>query len=173
MARAIHGEFQKADSIHFSDTLKYITSAGRIVYGGGGIMPDFFVPADTLGYSEYYSKITQKGLVYQFALDYADSKRGELSGMKNTGEFEKYLQKADVLKLFVAYAEKKGTKSNAADLKTSSEIIDTQIKAYIARNIIGEEGFYPIIMNIDKALLEAIEKSRIPIQQNLTGAVTK
>lgn len=173
MARAIHGEFQKADSIHFSDTLKYITSAGRIVYGGGGIMPDFFVPADTLGYSEYYSKITQKGLVYQFALDYADSKRGELSGMKNTGEFEKYLQKGDVLKLFVAYAEKKGTKSNAADLKTSSEIIDTQIKAYIARNIIGEEGFYPIIMNIDKALLEAIEKSRIPIQQNLTGAVTK
>ncbi|MBL7972746.1 MAG: S41 family peptidase [Prolixibacteraceae bacterium] len=173
MDRAIHGEFQKVDSIHFSDTLKYKTSAGRTVYGGGGIMPDFFVPADTAGYSEYYSKITQKGLVYQFALDYADSKRNELSDMRNTGEFEDYLQKAGVLKLFVAYAEKKGTKANAADLKTSSEIIDTQIKAYIARNIIGEVGFYPIIKNIDKALLEAIERSRVPIQQNLTGAVTK
>lgn len=173
MDRAIHGEFQKVDSIHFSDTLKYKTSAGRTVYGGGGIMPDFFVPADTAGYSEYYSKITQKGLVYQFALDYADSKRNELSDMRNTGEFENYLQKAGVLKLFVAYAEKKGTKANAADLKTSSEIIDTQIKAYIARNIIGEVGFYPIIKNIDKALLEAIERSRVPIQQNLTGAVTK
>ncbi len=173
MDRAIHGEFQKADSIHYSDTIKYKTLSGRIVHGGGGIMPDYFVPADTLGYSEYYSKITQKGLVYSFALDYADSNRKELSKLKGTTEFEAYFLKNDVLKLFITFAEKKGAKANSKDLKTSSTIIGYQIKAYIARNIIGEEGFYPIIRNIDKTLQEAIEKSRRPIQQNLTGAVTK
>jgi len=173
MDRAIHGEFQKADSIKYSDTVKYKTLSGRIVHGGGGIMPDLFVPADTLGYSPYYSKITQKGLVYQFALDFADSKRKELSNFTTVKEFEDYFQKTDILKLFVAFADKKGVKPKNGDLKTSSKIIDYQTKAYIARNIIGEEGFYPIIKNIDKTLLEAIEKSRIPIQQNFTSAVTK
>jgi len=173
MERAIHGEFQKADSIHFSDTLKYHTLKGRVVYGGGGIMPDFFVPADTSGYSNYYSKITQKGLIYQFALDYADSKRKELSKFTSSTDFENYFQKTDVLKLLVAFAEKKGLKSNSSDLKISSKIIDNQLKAYIARNIIGETGFYPIIKNIDKSLLEAIEKTKTPIQQKLTRAVTK
>ena len=173
MERAIHGEFQKADSIKYSDTVKYKTPSGRIVHGGGGIMPDYFVPADTSGYSEYYSKVTQKGLVYQFALDYADSNRKELSNFKTSAEFEGYFHKVNVLNLFVAFAEKKGVRINTTDLKTSSKIIDSQVKAYIARNIIGEKGFYPIIQNIDKTLLEAIEKIKLPIQQNLTSAVTK
>ncbi len=173
MERAIHGEFQKKDSIHYKDTVKYHTLSGRVVYGGGGIMPDFFVPADTVGYSPYYSKITQKGLVYQFALDYADKNRKELSTLTTTDEFEKQLDKSGVLNLFVAFAEKKGVKPSNPDLKTSSKIIDYQVKAYIARNILGEAGFYPIIMNIDKTLLEAIKDSKIPIQQKLAGAVTK
>jgi carboxyl-terminal processing protease len=173
MDRAIHGEFQKADSIKYADTVTYRTLSGRIVHGGGGVMPDYFVPADTLGYSPYYSKITQKGLVYQFALNYADSNRKELSKMTTTEQFDNYFQKTDILKMFVSFAEKKGVKPNNGDLKTSSKIIDYQTKAYIARNIIGEEGFYPIIKNIDKALLEAIDKSRIPVQENLTSAVTK
>jgi len=173
MERAIHGEFQKKDSIHLTDTVKYHTLSGRVVYGGGGIMPDYFVPADTSGYSPYFSKITQKGLVYQFALEYADKNRKELSALKTSGEFEKQLDKSNVLKLFVDYAEKKGIKPSASDLKTSSNIIDNQVKAYIARNIIGEVGFYPIIKNIDKTLLFAIEKSKIPMQQKLAGAVTK
>jgi len=173
MERAIHGEFQKVDSIKYSDTVKYKTLSGRIVHGGGGVMPDYFIPADTTGYTEYYSKVTQKGLVYQFALDYADSKRKELSSFKTSAEFETYFSNANVLNLFVGFAEKKGIKTNAAELKISSKIIDNQVKAYIARNIIGEKGFYPIIQNIDKTLLEAIEKIKLPIQQNLTSAVTK
>jgi carboxyl-terminal processing protease len=173
MERAIHGEFQKVDSIKYSDTVKYKTLSGRIVHGGGGIMPDYFVPADTTGYSEYYSKVTQKGLVYQFALDYADSNRKELSTFKTSTDFETYFRKVNVLNLFVAFAEKKGVKPNNANLKISSKIIENQVKAYIARNIIGEKGFYPIIQNIDKTLLEAIEKTKLPIQQNLTSAVTK
>ena len=147
--------------------------AGRTVYGGGGIMPDFFVAADTSGYSDYYSKITQKGLVYQFALDYADKNRKELSTLKTSNDFQDHFLKVDVLKLFVAFAENKGIKTNASGLKISSKIIDSQVKGYIARNIIGEKGFYPIIQNIDKTLIQAIAKSKLPIQQNLTSAVTK
>ena len=173
MERAIHGEFQKVDSIKYADTVKYKTLSGRIVHGGGGIMPDFFVPADTTGYSEYYSKVTQKGLVYQFALDYADSNRKELSSFKSAADFETYFGKVNILNLFTVFAEKKGVKTNPNDLKISSKIIDSQVKAYIARNIIGEKGFYPIIQSIDKTLLQAIEKTKLPIQQNLVGAVTK
>ena len=173
MDRAINGGFQKADSIEYSDTVKYSTLSGRIVRGGGGIMPDFFIPADTMGYSNYYSKVTQKGLVYQFALDYADSNRKVLSNLGKTSEFEKHFLHKDILRQFVAFAAQKGVTASNDDLKTSSTIIDNQVKAYIARNIIGEEGFYPIIKNIDKVLLEAIEKSKTPIPQNLTGAVTK
>ena len=173
MERAIHGEFQKVDSIKYADTVKYKTLSGRIVHGGGGIMPDYFVPADTSGYSEYYSKVTQKGLVYQFALDYADANRKELSTFKSAADFEKYFGNVNILNLFTVFAEKKGVKTNTTDLKVSSKIIDSQVKAYIARNIIGEKGFYPIIQNIDKTLLEAIKKTKLPIQQNLIGAVTK
>ncbi|OFX60648.1 MAG: peptidase S41 [Bacteroidetes bacterium GWB2_41_8] len=173
MERAIHGEFQQADSIQFSDSLKYTTTAGRTVYGGGGIMPDLFVPADTLGFSNYYSKITQKGLVYQFALDFADSNRKALSKMTTIPEFEKYFKNTDLLQQFVAYAAQKGVKASNGDLKTSSKIIDHQVKAYVARNILGEEGFYPMIKNIDNVLLQAIEKSKIPLQENSLGTVTK
>jgi len=169
MKNAINGEFKKSDRIKYSDTVKYNTLSGRILHGGGEIMPDYFVPADTTGYSDYYSKVTQKGLVYQFALDYADSKRKEFSSYKTSADFEAYFNRVNVLNLFVAFAEKKGIKSNAADLKVSSKIIENQVKAYIARNIIGEKGFYPIIQNIDKTLLQAIEKIKLPIQQNLTS----
>ncbi|MGE5393244.1 MAG: S41 family peptidase [Candidatus Saccharibacteria bacterium] len=173
MARAIHGEFQQPDSIKYSDTVKYTTLGGRIVHGGGGIMPDFFIPADTLGFSKYYNKISQKGLVYQFALDYADANRKTLSELHNSSEFEKYFRNKNLLPQFVAYASKKGVPVDDKDLKTSQQIIDNQLKAYIARNILGEEGFYPIIKNIDKVLLTAIEKAKQPINQKLTGAVTK
>lgn len=173
MQRAVHGEFQKVDSIKYADTVKYKTPSGRIVHGGGGVMPDYFVPADTTGYSDYFSKLTQKGLVYQFALDYADSNRKELSAYKTASEFDNYFRNVNVLNLFVAFAEKKGVKPNTADLKISMKIIDHQVKAYIARNIIGEKGFYPIIQNIDNTLLEAIAKSKLPIQQKLANAVTK
>ncbi|MBC8005774.1 MAG: S41 family peptidase [Verrucomicrobia bacterium] len=173
MARAIHGEFQVSDSIKYTDTVKYSTLGGRTVRGGGGIMPDFFIPADTLGFSKYYSKITQKGLVYQFALDYADANRKTLSTLDNIPELEKHFKNKDLLQQFVAFASKKGVPVDNRDLKTSSQIIDHQLKAYIARNIMGDEGFYPIIKNIDKVLLEAIEQSKVPIEQKLTGAVTK
>ena len=159
-----------ADSIHFADSLKYTTKSGRIVYGGGGIMPDFFVPLDTAGNSEYYNKISRKGLVYSFAYSYADEKRKILSDFTNADEFDNYLDKENVLEDFVKYAEEKGIPRDNKGLKTSGLIISSQLKAYIARNIIGEEGFYPIIQKIDNTLKRAIEISKQNLLvENITG----
>ncbi|WP_346862471.1 S41 family peptidase [uncultured Draconibacterium sp.] len=148
------------DSIHFVDSLRYETKGGRVVYGGGGIMPDFFVPADTTGNSEYFTSIFRKGLIYSFAYAYADTHRDELTKLTSADEFDTYLDKQNALSEFISYAEEKGVKKDREGLKISGEIINTQMKAYIARNIIGEEGFYPIIRKIDKTLLRAIEVSR-------------
>lgn len=149
-----------ADSIHFIDSLRYETKGGRVVYGGGGIMPDFFVPADTTGNSAYFTAIFRKGLIYSFAYSYADAHREELSKLTTVEEFETYLDKHKVLNEFVAHAAEKGIKKDSKGLRVSGNIINTQLKAYIARNILGEEGFYPIIRQIDKTLLRAIEVSR-------------
>ena len=149
-----------ADSIHFVDSLKYTTKGGRVVYGGGGIMPDFFVPVDTSGNSEYFNKIYRRGLIYTFAYAYADQHREELSAFTHAGEINAYLDKQNAMSEFVDYAEEKGIKEDAAGIRESGQIIKTQLKAYIARNIIGEEGFYPIIKQIDKTLLRAIDISR-------------
>ena len=156
MTRINRGEFQVADSIEFADSLKYKTKAGRTVYGGGGIMPDYFVPADTAGYSEYYAKVVQKALVYHFAFEFADKNRKHLNQLKTAVDFEKFLKDKNILKDFIKYASSKGIQEDKQDLKVSGKIIETQLKAYIARNIIGEEGFYPIIQKIDHTLKQAI-----------------
>ncbi len=167
--RYAHGEFEQKDSIHYSDTIKYYTRNKRVVYGGGGIMPDIFVPVDTTGISPYYMKMTQKGLVYQFAFDYSDQNREALGKLKSGKEFERYLKERNILKVFTEFAVKKGLPTEAVGLKTSGKIIEAQVIAYISRNIIGEEGFYSAISSIDAALIEALkalDKKDILVQSN-------
>ncbi len=159
-SRMQHGEFSSSDSIHFADSLKYQTKKGRTVYGGGGIMPDFFVPVDTTGRSTYFEKIYQKQLVYQFGFQYADQHRETLLKLGNALEIANYLDREKILDSFVNYAASRGVPADPGGLRQSGYIIGTQLKAYIARNILGEEGFYPIIQQIDKTLLKAIEITR-------------
>lgn len=155
--RYVHGEFEQKDSIHMADTAKYYTRLKRVVYGGGGIMPDIFIPADTTGNSSYLFKLMQKGLIYQYAFDYADKHREELSHLKTGAEFANLLRKRSVLNEFLQYAGKNGVPNDEAGIKASGKIIETQLMAYISRNIIGEEGFYSIISSIDNTLLEALK----------------
>jgi len=167
--RYAHGEFEQKDSIHYSDTLKYYTRMKRVVYGGGGIMPDLFVAADTTGFSPYYLKITQKGLVYQYAFDYSDKYRSELGKMKTGKEFESYLLQHKILSSFTDFATKKGIATDAKGLAISGKIIETQLMAYISRNIIGEVGFYSVISKLDPTLKEAIkafDKKDMLVQSN-------
>lgn len=155
--RYAHGELEQKDSIRYTDTHKYYTRNKRVVYGGGGIMPDLFVAADTSGMSPYYSKVVLKGLVYQYAFDFSDKNRAELGKLKTGKEFEDYLIKRNILSLFTEYSAKQGITADAKGLSTSGKIIEAQLMAYIARNIIGEVGFYSVISKIDATLLEAIK----------------
>lgn len=152
-----HGEFEQADSIHFSDSLKYKTPGGNIVYGGGGIMPDIFVPFDTSGFSKYFALVVNKRLTYDFAFDYSDKNRDKLSTYKTAKEINDYLEAQNIFNQFVKYAELKGVPKSTNGFENSTKIINTQIKAYIARNIIDNDGFYPIIMEVDNTFNKAME----------------
>ncbi len=154
--RYVNGEFEEKDSVPLLDSLKYYTSNGRVVYGGGGIMPDVFVAADTTGYSEYYTKLSRKGLEYQFCFEYTDTHRNLLSKFKTAQEISVYLDKEEILSQFVSFAASHGLPKDQQGLKISGNIINYQLKALIARNILDNEGFYPIIQEIDKTLIEGI-----------------
>lgn len=160
MARVHNGELLQSDSIHVNDSLKFYTKSGRLVYGGGGITPDIFVPVDTTGYSTYFMKLVQRGIIYQFAYAYADQHREVLSSFHTPDEIEDYLDKENVLQELIRYAGEKGIHYDKKDAKESEFIINTQTKAYIARNIIGDDGFYPIIRHIDNTLLRAVEVTK-------------
>ena len=153
--RYTHGEYEVSDSIHFSDSLKFTTPGGHIVYGGGGIMPDKFVPVDTSGVSPYFIKV--RSFIYRFALKYTENNREMLKKYLEPGEMEKYLDKQALLDQFVQFASSNGVKKDPAGLKISGAIIHTQIKAYIARNILDNKGFYPIWEEIDTTLKYAID----------------
>jgi len=156
-ARMIHGEMEYKDSIKFSDSLRYVTPGGKIVYGGGGIMPDIFVPVDTSGLTDYYARIRSLGLMYRFAFHYTDDHRSKLQQFTSAEDINNYLLDQDILSEFVSYAREKGVKPDYPQIKESEELIGTMVRAYIARNIIDNEGFYPIIKDLDKTLEVAID----------------
>lgn len=152
-----HGEFQVQDSIKFADSLLFHTAHGRVVYGGGGIMPDIFVPLDTSGISPYLTKVSNRNLIYRFSFDFTDRHRNEVKVLKDFESVNKYLNGFDLLKEFIAYADKKGVPANEKQIKHSKLILETQLKAVIARNLIDDEGFYPYIRQIDETLQKAID----------------
>lgn len=154
-ARIEHGELEVSDSIHFSDSLKYKTPGGKTVYGGGGIMPDLFVPVDTTGRSPYFLAV--RPLIYRFALKYTEDNRETLKKFTGSGEMEKYLNKQPLMSQFIDFASKNGVKKDQDGLKLSGSVINTQLKAYIARNILDNKGFYPIWKELDSTLKYAID----------------
>jgi carboxyl-terminal processing protease len=150
-----HKEFQVQDSIHFSDSLKFTTPQGKIVYGGGGIMPDKFVAVDTSGVSPYF--IRTKPLIYRFALKYTETNREELKKYATPEELRLYLDKQPILNQFVQFAAANQVREDKGGMKISGEVISTQIKAYIARNMMDNKGFYPIWQQLDNTLIYAID----------------
>jgi len=150
-----HGEFFDADSIDFADSLKYTTPEGDVVYGGGGIMPDFFVPVDTTHNSPLFSKVRNQGTIYNFAFHYADANRERLEKMDGPQAIAAYLEKRGIYREFLGYAYDNGISRDTRGVEKSREIIDTRVKAYIARNILNNEGFFPIIHHTDLTMQRA------------------
>jgi carboxyl-terminal processing protease len=155
IARDYRHEYAISDSIHFNDSLKFTTPAGRTVYGGGGIMPDKFVPVDTSGITPYLVKI--RPFIYQFALKYADSHRNILINFTDAKELEKHLDKQNLPAQFNDFVLKNKIKPDPEGLRISGNIIYVQLKGYIARNILDNKGSYPIWEQIDSTLKYAIK----------------
>ncbi len=155
--RFYHGEFDSADSIKQSTDNMYKTLLGRPVYGGGGIMPDIFIPRDTAGITSYYSLLLQNGVFNEFAFNYTDKNRKKLSKYKTYTELWNYLKTQSLVESIVQYAETKGIRRRPNLIARSSKTIDNLTQAYIVRNMFGDNGFYPIYLHRDPAVLKATE----------------
>ena len=154
-----HNEFFSADSIHFADSLKFTTPKGKVVYGGGGIMPDIFIPLDTTNMSKYYLEVSGRNILYRYTIEYADAHRRELNAAKSLKDLEHMFNAdKDMFNRFVSYAAKSGVKPNYKQIATSRKIMESQLRAYIARNSeFDSSAFYYFICPIDNALLTAIK----------------
>jgi carboxyl-terminal processing protease len=152
-----NGELQHPDSIHFPDSLKYITPGGKVVYGGGGIMPDVYVPIQTGKEYIYYNQLLNKGVFYQFAFDYTDNKREKLKATYTSVDayIHDFIVDNSLFEEFIAYAEKDGIKCDDAGLHSASSLIKTLLKAFIGREIYSDETFYPIYNQSDIIFLKA------------------
>ena len=159
------GEFLHADSIHFSDSLKYQTlSMKRTVYGGGGIMPDLFVPLDTTKYTNFHRKIVAQGVVNKVCLQFIDKNRDDLKKKFNT--FAKYKKEFEVdetlLKQLISVAEKSKIKVDTAQYELSKPLIKLQLKALIARDLWEMNEYYQIMDADNESLQKAIEILQTP-----------
>jgi carboxyl-terminal processing protease len=153
-----HGEFDNKDSIQFVDSLVFKTLKGRKVYGGGGIMPDIFIPRDTTLYSGYFNEISNLGYINQFAFRYADQNRQKLKNFKTNKELANYLTNQNILSQFTQFTVEKGIKPNQHDIAISKSIIEHRIKSIIIQNILGDKEFYPFYNQDDITILRAIEE---------------
>ncbi|MFN6943795.1 MAG: S41 family peptidase [Cytophagaceae bacterium] len=152
-----HGEFFHKDSIHFDDSLKYSTVAGRTVYGGGGIMPDIFVPRDTSMYTNYLAELFNKNIIREYTLDYFNANKQKLKSM----EFNDYLKNFQVtdkmLQDLIELGKRSDIKYKESEFNRSKEFIKTNVKAYIARSVWGNAGFFPVINNYDEVFQHAMK----------------
>ncbi len=156
--RYLHGEMSSKDSVKMPDSLKYKTLSGRVVYGNGGIMPDVFVPKDTLGYTPYYNRAMNEGYVYEYAFHYVDLNRQRLMQFKEWKGLYAYLEKQDILDKFVLYASEQGLKKRNRHIKKSKMLLEKMLFSFIARDVLGNDAFYPILNKDDKCVKAAVSQ---------------
>ncbi|MBT2556947.1 S41 family peptidase [Hymenobacter sp. ISL-91] len=167
--RARNGEYFHADSIHFADSLRYRTARGRMVYGGGGIMPDLFVSRDTSAQSGYYLKLQSLNLVREFALSYYQDHKAELEALRFE-QFSEQFRISDVqLQLLATRAMQSGLPTDAAGLRRCAPLLRTQLKAYIARNAYGKPAYFRVLNEGDTEMRQALNAIREPGNTALLG----
>lgn len=159
--RINHHELFSKDSIRLDKSKEYRTSAGRTVYGGGGVMPDIFIPVDTTKISDFYNRVWDANILYRYTLDFADHNRAKLDNVTTLADLDAVLDDATLLKEFLAYAERNGVTATDNDLAQSRKVLLAQIRAYIGRNALGDEsGYYYNIYPIDDVMLRAVKELR-------------
>lgn len=153
-----HGELFYKDSIQFNDSLKYFTPGGRTVFGGGGIMPDVFVPADSNKYTDYLNELVFKGIINQFAYNYADANRRSLEKFGSAQKYaDELVMSEQALRELAAYAEKEGiTKKLTSGNLVEREELAYLLKLFVGRQIYGAEGFSRVYVKKDKVIDAAL-----------------
>ena len=151
------GEMFSADSIHFVDSLRYITPGGKTVYGGGGIMPDVYVPLKQDSTEYFFNKIVNASIVFQYAFDYSDAHRDEIRKYGDERNFDKQFKFTDAMWNNILKEAKNKKITGTDEQKAVAKKMTSQLfKAYVARNIFGDEAFYPIYEPLDEVLKEAL-----------------
>lgn len=158
--RYLHNEVFSADSIVFNDSLRFVTEGGKVVYGGGGIMPDIFVPIDTVGVTDYYAEVMNKNILYRYTLDYVDKHRTKVNRLTTIAELTAFLDSdPSLVDDFVRYAEREGVRTTRKEIEASRELLLAELRAYIGRNTpLEDAGFYVNIYPIDNTLLSAVKE---------------
>ena len=158
MERYDSGELVNADSIKMNKKLKYTTPSGKVVYGGGGIMPDYFIPIDTTKVSKYVSELLYKNVINDFALEYVNQKRAQLK-YANAATFNEQFQVNNALfNDLKTYANKNNVKTNASDLGKGFDLLSTHLKAYIAKDIFNQEAWFLVKNSHDEACKKALKE---------------
>ena len=157
-----NNEFFSADSIHFADSLRFVTPKGKVVYGGGGIMPDVFIPLDTADMTKYYIEVTGRNILYRYTMQYADNHREALNKVQTMEELTALLDSdKNLFDDFVRYAATQGVRPNYRDIARSRKVMEAQLRAYIGRNTpLEDDGFYYNIFPIDNVVNRSIELLR-------------
>lgn len=156
ITRYEHGEFFNEDSISQSGDV-YKTGIGRSVYGGGGIMPDYFVAEDTSMITSYYTETASKGLISQFCFDYTDQNRSKLQELSDADNIVKYLRSQHVLEKFIKFADSKGIKRRNNMIKKSQHLFEQAIYGSIIYNILEMNDYIEYINRDDATIRKAIE----------------
>ena len=168
-----HGEMDHRDSIKVDKSQMYTTAHGRTVYGGGGIVPDIFVPRDTSGMNRYYIDVNNAGLLQRYAFTYCDNNRTSLKKMSDYKQFLRMAPTDDALiEDFADFAAQNGIPPRWYYINMSRDLIVTQLKAMIARDIFGSQAYYPILNRNDKTVQQALKamnkhKAVFPITESL------
>ncbi len=158
-----HGEFFHADSIHFDDSTKFQTVNGRSVYGGGGIMPDYFVPLDTTLNSHYLNELYTSISIQEYTFQYADQNKDKLEAMGIESFIKNFQVTDDMLSQLVETGKRNNAKPDYQELKRQKRLFQLHIKAQIARKIWGNDGFYPIFNETNEILMQAVKLfDRVP-----------
>ena len=173
VARYERGEFFSQDSIHQTGE-KYHTSIGRTVYGGGGIMPDYFVAEDTTALTPYYTECVTKGTIAQFCYEYTDNNRPKLSQMNNAAEMEKYLRKMSVMDQFIRYADSKGIVRRNIMILKSKNLFEKAVYGSIIYNMLEMNDYIQFMNYKDPTINKAVELFNAKLTKpTLNGKTTK
>ncbi len=163
ISRYNHGEFFHADSIKVNDSLRFLTLNGRTVYGGGGIMPDYFVPLDTTLNSHYLNELYTSTALQEYTFNYAEKHKETLESQDFQVFLDRFQVTDQMLNDLVKTGERNRVKADYTELRKKKRLFQVHVKAQIARKIWGNEGFYPVFNETNEVFQSALKLfDRIP-----------